>query len=272
MTKGVTLPLGSLSKDNRGITYVKVGQPNIWRRYHHVIWEEAHGPIPASHVIRFVDGDTNNLRLDNLAMVSKKELYASVNQRHNECRKKPVGTEMVKKDKYVLVKMNDKKPRIWRLKHHLIWEEAHGPIPDGYLVSFADGDKSNFNLDNLVLITKSEQGRALGQYITRPIGTEYIEKDGRIRIKVSDNVWRDKQRLIWEDAHGKIPEGHNVFFVDGDKSNFRLDNLILISNRERCILLKNDRIKLKGDLLKAAINMAKLSVAFVDKKKIRKKV
>lgn len=72
----------------------------------------------------------------------------------------PVGTEGFMKDGYVVVKMPTKtgtKGRpYWRLKHHLIWEAANGPIPKGYNVIFADGNKLNFDLDNLVLVSNQE--------------------------------------------------------------------------------------------------------------------
>lgn len=68
---------------------------------------------------------------------------------------KPVGTERIRSvDNYVDVKVAD--PNVWRPKHHLIWEAANGPIPKGYVILFGDGDIRNFELDNLILITRSQ--------------------------------------------------------------------------------------------------------------------
>jgi hypothetical protein len=47
---------------------------------------------------------------------------------------------------------------VWKLKHHKIWEEAHGPIPKGHAIMFANGDKSDFNLDNLLMVSRKERG------------------------------------------------------------------------------------------------------------------
>lgn len=75
---------------------------------------------------------------------------------HNEV---PVGTEYVFRD-YIVVKTD--KPdgnlarRWWKFKHHIVWEEAYGPIPKDHVVIFADGNKRNFELDNLILIKRSE--------------------------------------------------------------------------------------------------------------------
>ncbi|MEG0416414.1 MAG: HNH endonuclease signature motif containing protein [Erysipelothrix sp.] len=72
----------------------------------------------------------------------------------------PIGTEVWRKDGYLWVKMwDDKKParKNWVQKHRLIWEEVHGEIPEGYQVMFADQDRTNLNLDNLILVTLAEK-------------------------------------------------------------------------------------------------------------------
>ena len=38
----------------------------------------------------------------------------------------------------------------------MIYENEIGPIPDGYKVRFLDGDKTNFEPSNLVLVSSSE--------------------------------------------------------------------------------------------------------------------
>ena len=71
----------------------------------------------------------------------------------------PLGSERVTKDGYVQVKIsNTKKPpkRRWRMKQVLLWEKAHGKIPKGHVVIFADRNIRNFALDNLLLITRGE--------------------------------------------------------------------------------------------------------------------
>lgn len=40
--------------------------------------------------------------------------------------------------------------------HHHIWEQEHGPIPDGYIVRFIDGNTLNCVVENLKLITRAE--------------------------------------------------------------------------------------------------------------------
>ncbi len=135
----------------------------------------------------------------------------------------PLGTEKVQNDGYIRVKVAE--PSVWVFKHRLLWEEANGPIPEGHMVTFIDGDKSNFHLENLRLSTRSGRKRPDNQGL--PIGTER-DHCGYIKVKIAEpNVWKFKHQLLWEEAHGPIPEGHIVYFIDGDRSNCRLANLRL---------------------------------------------
>lgn len=73
-----------------------------------------------------------------------------------------------------------------------------------------------------------------------PVGTDRLhESTGIIWTKVSLDGsrhcerWRPKQHLIWEESTGQlVPEDHVVIFKDGNKQNFDLSNLELISRRE----------------------------------------
>ena len=65
-----------------------------------------------------------------------------------------VGTEYVDKRGYLHVKIEN--PDKWKLKHHIIYENHYGPIEKGYNVIFADKDKRNFSIDNLIKVKISE--------------------------------------------------------------------------------------------------------------------
>lgn len=72
----------------------------------------------------------------------------------------PIGTEKKLTDGYIWVKVDNQTnvPKVvnWRQKHRLIWEKKHGPIPEGNVIIFLDGNHENFDLDNLEMITKQE--------------------------------------------------------------------------------------------------------------------
>lgn len=74
----------------------------------------------------------------------------------------------------------------------------------------------------------------------RPVGSERINVDGYIEIKVKDpGTWKLKHRVIWEQYNGKIPKGMIVIFKDNNPLNCTVDNLLSISKDEN---LKMNRI------------------------------
>lgn len=44
----------------------------------------------------------------------------------------------------------------WVIKHRYLWEVTHGPIPEGYVVIFADRKPENCDISNLMLVTRQE--------------------------------------------------------------------------------------------------------------------
>lgn len=65
-----------------------------------------------------------------------------------------VGSERVNVYGYTEVKVAE--PSKWVLKHKLVWEENNGPIEEGNVVIFGDGDRSNLDIKNLILITNKQ--------------------------------------------------------------------------------------------------------------------
>jgi hypothetical protein len=78
---------------------------------------------------------------------------------------------------------------------------------------------------------------------TKPIGSEYVDCSGRWLIKTGQpDVWKSKHIVIWEAANGPVPKGHFILFADGDRSNFDLDNLLLVSRPEMSIMTRHKLI------------------------------
>lgn len=77
-------PLGAERLTKNGVRQRKIrmdGPPQRrWKSVHSLLWEEHNGPIPSGHVVIFIDGDHDNITLDNLALVSRAEL-AILNKR-----------------------------------------------------------------------------------------------------------------------------------------------------------------------------------------------
>ena len=72
---------------------------------------------------------------------------------------RPVGSERIDNEGYTLIKVSNEgcKHKMWALKHRVVWEEYHKKkIPRGSVIIFADGDRSNLNVDNLICVTREE--------------------------------------------------------------------------------------------------------------------
>lgn len=70
-----------------------------------------------------------------------------------------------------------------------------------------------------------------------PIGTERVSKDGYRERKIHDGLplqsrWRAVHLLLWESVHGPLPQGHAVAFVNGDRTDIRIENLTLVTRAE----------------------------------------
>ena len=66
----------------------------------------------------------------------------------------PIGTESITKGGYIKVKVGE--PNKWKLKQRYIYEQHYGEIPKGHNVIFADRNIRNFDINNLVLVSKAE--------------------------------------------------------------------------------------------------------------------
>jgi hypothetical protein len=69
----------------------------------------------------------------------------------------PLGSERITKDGYIQVKIDDGKfQHNWSGKHILIWESTNGPVPKGHAVIFGDGNRLNFEPNNLILVSRKQ--------------------------------------------------------------------------------------------------------------------
>lgn len=67
---------------------------------------------------------------------------------------RPIGSERIDRDGYTYIKVAE--PNKWKLKHRLLWEEHNGPIPHKHRLIFADGNRQNICLENLLLVSYAE--------------------------------------------------------------------------------------------------------------------
>ena len=124
-------------------------------------------------------------------------------------------------------------------KGHATWNKGTKGLTKANVTSFKKGQKSH-------------------NY--KPVGSERITKDGYCEIKVSDTGrrWKSKHLVVYEKHHGKVPRGSVVIFLDGDKRNFDIDNLHLVTRNQLAMLNKNSLIQKDAELTKTAINVVDL--------------
>ena len=87
---------------------------------------------------------------------TKKTRFKKGNEPHNTNKKGngAIVTRLASSGrnyKYIRIKKG-----VWELYHRVVWEKANGKIPDNHLVVFKDGNTENTNIENLNLITMTE--------------------------------------------------------------------------------------------------------------------
>lgn len=88
----------------------------------------------------------------------KKTYFKKGRKPHNE---DPVGTIVLSTVGYFRIKVRDDLPqkwRNWRPLHHVVWEEANGPIPEGMEVMFLNGNRKDVRIENLALVDNRRRG------------------------------------------------------------------------------------------------------------------
>lgn len=98
----------------------------------------------------------------------------------------PIGTEYVKPDGMVLVKV---KPNKWKYKQRLIYEQYYNvELKEDEYIIFLDQDRTNFDISNLKLVSRKESAVMSNQklFSKNPFATETGIKIAQLLNKLSD--------------------------------------------------------------------------------------
>lgn len=96
----------------------------------------------------------------------------------------PVGTMRKAHDGFYETKYEQ--PDKWMLSHRLIWIQAGRELNSNDMILFADGNKENLSLDNLIKVTRSEMGvmkTTRGMHFDNPSVTRVNVALAKLRIK-----------------------------------------------------------------------------------------
>ena len=72
------LPVGTVTirkrkRDNKEIAWIKVAEPNVWKKRAHIVWEEYNEPVPKGLILHRIDGDSRNDDITNLTVLTRAE-------------------------------------------------------------------------------------------------------------------------------------------------------------------------------------------------------
>lgn len=144
-------------------------------------------------------------------------------------------------------KMNKRFGTNYKVSQVRGWCHAHH-LPNGMDMKFPKGHVS-FNKGRKGWYAPGcEKGwfkKGHRPYNWTTINSEALTKDGYIKVKIAEpDKWELKHRLVWQKVNGKIPEDSCLIFLNGNRQDCRIENLMLI---KRSILLVLNQEKLIFD-------------------------
>lgn len=113
------LPIGSERLSKEGYHEVKIQDGHMgknWKAKHRILWEEVNGSIPNKHRIVFLDGDKNNITIENLALMTFEQ--TAVMSARKLFYKNPELTKLGSKIAEIELKVNEKKRSIKNANKH----------------------------------------------------------------------------------------------------------------------------------------------------------
>lgn len=112
----------------------------------HIIRFENHGRFEKGHV-------PANKGKKMPAAVYEKAKHTMFKKGHTPGNHREVGSERINVEGYIEIKVAE--PNRWKLKHRVIYENCHNiKLKTTDVVIFLDGDKHNFDIENLALIDR----------------------------------------------------------------------------------------------------------------------
>lgn len=145
--------------------------------------------------------------------------------------------------------------KAWRLRHG-IKHKFNGAFPKGH-TPWNKGKK--MTKEQLKNHKGFETGH--GNYSHgHPVGHERLFVDGVIRVKQPDGYWKSKAKIVYEEHTGiTIPKDEYVIHIDGDRTNFDIENLKHVTRYDILTLNRHGAIGSGDeDYMDVLINIQKL--------------
>lgn len=99
----------------------------------------------------------------------------------------PIGHERETKDGYLQRKVRDTRVtrRDYAMVHHLVWRMHGHSIPPGHALCFIDGDKRNFDINNLELVPRADLMRRNSVHNHGPEVAKAYQLIGALRLQIN---------------------------------------------------------------------------------------
>ena len=95
----------------------------------------------------------------------------------------------------------------------------------------------------------------------KPLLSERIKPDGMIQVKIAKDKWEYKQRYIYSKYYNvELTENDYIIFLDQDRTNFNINNLMRISRHESAILSNQKIFSKLSQVTKTGVQVAKLII------------
>jgi hypothetical protein len=154
----------------------------------------------------------------------------------------------------------------WNLNQVRAYLKNHS-ITSGRTGRFEKGATSwNFGKRGYMGANRTSFKKGSMPHTKRRLWSERVGKDGFIEISVPERNpytgaptrFRHKHVWLWECAHGKVPKGHAVIFKDGNRRNFDLDNLLLVTRAELLSMNLHGYRDMPAELKPAVLALARV--------------
>lgn len=87
-------------------------------------------------------------------------------------------------------------------------------------------------------------------------GHERITKDGYVEIRIKKGTYKLKHLYLWEQVNGKLPKGHCLSCLDGNKLNTNPSNWKLITRIEN--MYHNSRVNYPKEVIPSLVMVKQL--------------
>lgn len=132
-------------------------------------WKKNH-KAPSGYDARFRPGNASPTKGKKRTEFLSPEMIARIQKTQFKKGNVPknrreVGEIIERSDGYLWIKTQDwHQNDNWQQYHRWLWEQVHGPIPEGFRVYFLDGDRRNCKIENLELVSEAVAATAVKVY------------------------------------------------------------------------------------------------------------